>query len=127
MSAQLGPHNIIVADPPGIKIHVEAEDESHCDIGEEWYAEHIDDFLLLVGVFSEQGRRMLGEMMCAVVLPETVVVVHEAVIPVEPKIEDYAVCTDEYWQHEPFHVDGRCGLVICEPSRHCHSKSDSGE
>lgn len=58
-------------------------------------------------------------MVCTVVFPETVVVVHDPMIPVKPKVQDDAVQTDLERKPFPVHaVYGGLGVLVSEHKEH---------
>lgn len=96
VTEQLCEDDILVADPEIVEAHGQAH-QLECAVGEERDDGNVEDLLLSVGIDGEQRVGVLGEMVCAVEFPKSVVLVHEAVVPVEPEVQNDSVET---------HLDG---------------------
>ena len=113
VACKLSVHDVLVADPPLVETHREThqfhgEERGQRDTGD------VEEFLLQVGVQGEQGVRVLGQMVGAVVLPQGLEVVHDAVVPVEPEVEDDAVQACFQGQPSEVHVGGSFGFLVGE-------------
>jgi len=88
------------------------------EVGHHGDANHVEEFLFVVCVGGEGWVGVLGEVVGAVELPERIEVVHEAVVPVEPKVEDNTV--DANFKREPFPVElgGELVRVVGEVGGH---------
>ena len=90
VTSELGKDDVLMADPPLIKAHRHTH-ELHREVGHERDTSDVKELLFQVGVERQQRVRMLGEMVGAVVFPQPADVMHQAVVPIEPEVEDDAV------------------------------------
>lgn len=118
MAPDLRKGNVLVADPPFVKAHGQAEGVVQREVGHHGDADHVEEFLLVVCVGGEGWVGVLGEVVRAVELPERVEVVHEAVVPVEPEVEDDAVDADFEWEPFPVKLGGELVRVVGEVGGH---------
>lgn len=86
VSDKLSEDHVRLAKPELIKAHREAEN-LHGGIGEQRDDDDVEGFLFVVGEEGEKRRGVLGQVVGAVELPETVDFVHGAVVPVEPEVQ----------------------------------------
>lgn len=108
MTEDLGEGNVLVADPPFIEAHRQANKLKR-EVGHQRDAHHVEKLLLVVCVGGEEGVRVLGQVVGAVVLPQRTNIVHQAVVPVEEEVEDDAVEAD--FEREPLPVHHGWGLA----------------
>lgn len=94
--------NVLMADPPFVEVEGDAE-KLKGEVGHQRDADHIEELLLVVCIRGEQRVGVLGQVVGAVELPQGTDVVHQAVVPVEPEVEDDAIQAD--LEREPFPVD----------------------
>jgi len=83
---ELSEDDVGLAEPELVEAHGEAE-EFHAGVGEERDDDDVENFLLVVGEEGKERCGVLGEVMGAVELPETVDLVHGAMVPVEPEVQ----------------------------------------
>ena len=90
VSPDLCKGNILMADPPLVEAHGQAE-QLHGEVGHHGHANHVEELLLVVRVGSKEGVRVLGKMVSAVELPETADIMHESMVPIEPEVKNNSV------------------------------------
>lgn len=108
MAEQLGEDDKLMAVPPFVEAHRETHD-LETNISEKRNADHVDDLLLVVGVQGKERVGVLCQMVGSVVTPEPVSGVHDSMVPIKPKIQDYAVEAELDGQGKE--VDGQGCLV----------------
>lgn len=113
VASQLRKHNVLVADPPLVKAHGHAH-ELHRKVRQQRDAGNVENLLLRVGIQRQQRVRVLGEVVGAVKLPQAADLVHQAVVPVEPEVEDDAVEPGLERHPPPAHVGGGLGGAVGE-------------
>lgn len=123
VSSELGKHDILVADPPVVEAHGQTH-ELEGEVGHQRNASNVEEFLFMVRVEGKQWVGVLGEMVGAVVLPETANVMHQTVVPVEPEVQNDAVEADFEGQPEPTDCVGRLARSVAEEDG--HHRTDSG-
>src|SRR3954447_19010653 len=101
MSSKLRKHNIELTNMPFVETHRHTY-EFHSEISHQRDPCNIEEFLFRVRINGKKWVRVFRQMMCSVEFPETVHVVHDAVTPVEPEVQDDAVETD--FNRNPFPV-----------------------
>lgn len=87
VASQFGEDDVLVADPPLVESHRHTH-QFHSKICHEGDARDVEKLLLMVGVQRKEWVGVLGQVVGAVVFPETVHLVHQAVVPIEPEVED---------------------------------------
>jgi len=124
VSEKFGIYNELLTEPPLVEAHGKPH-KLHGYVSHERNTNNVEEFLLMVGVQTEHSVWMLCEVMCAVIFPKTVNLVHETVIPVEPKVKHDAV--ESYLQGQEQQVDGRGSLAgtIAENYRQHRAQSAS--
>lgn len=90
---KLGKHHELMTDPPLVEAHRETH-QLEAEVGQERDSGNVENLLLRIGVERQQWIGVLGKVVRAVVLPEAADVVHEAMVPVEPEIEQNTIETD---------------------------------
>lgn len=115
VSSELGEHDILVAHPPVVEPHGQTH-QFEREVGQQRNSGDVEEFLFMVRVEGEQRIGVLGEMVGAMVLPETVDIVHQTVIQVKPEVEDDAVEANFEGQPEP--ADGVGGLASSITEEH---------
>lgn len=125
VTGDLSKHNVLMAHPPRVEIEREA-DGGHAEVREQRDDGNVPNLLFLVGVESQQRVGVLCQVVRAVELPERLDLVHEAVVPVEPKVEDDSVEADLYGQQVPVDIGrGHAGAVAEEDGEErAHSRGD---
>ena len=76
--------------PPIVEAHREAHQLQRA-VRKERDNRDVENFLLGVGVDGQEWVGVLRKVMCTMELPEAVVLVHKAVVPVEPEVQDDTV------------------------------------
>lgn len=94
VTKQFREEEVVVTYPPIIESHRETKGKLHRGVGKKRNDGDIENLLLGIGVKGEKRVGMFSEMMRAVEFPESVVLVHYAVVPVEVEVEDNPVKTD---------------------------------
>lgn len=100
MATQLGKHDILVADPPLVEAHGKTH-ELEGEVSREWDDGDVEDLLFEIGVECQERVGVLGQVMRAVVFPKTADLVHESMVPVEPKVKHDAVQANFEWEPNP--------------------------
>lgn len=85
MATQFGEHDILVAYPPLVKAHRKTH-ELEREICRKWDDGDVENLLFEIGVECQERVGVLGQVMRAVVLPKTADLMHESMVPVEPKV-----------------------------------------
>lgn len=99
-------NDILRADPPLVESHRHAHEFHSCP-SEERDNSDIEEFLWFIRIQCEQWVWVFGKVVSAMMFPEAVIVVHNPVVPVEPKVENDAVKTSFEREPCPVHVH-RC-------------------
>lgn len=120
VTEKLREDNVLMADPPVIETHwkthrLEREPSHERDDGD------IEDLLFDVGIDSEERGRVLGQMVGAVVFPESVVLVHAAVVPVKPEVKDDSIESEFDWQPP---AGRRWKFAAAVGKDDCHQRSE---
>lgn len=90
VSSQLCKQHVKLTDIPLIKSHREPH-KLHCEISHQRNPDNVKELLFRVRKDCEQRIWMLGQVVCSMVLPEPVCVVHQAMVPVVVEVEDDTV------------------------------------
>ena len=90
VSPDLCKGNILMADPPLVEAHGQAE-QLHGEVGHHGHANHVEELLLVVCISSEERVRVFGKMVSAMELPETADIMHESMVPIEPEVKNNTV------------------------------------
>lgn len=67
---------------------------------------------------------MLCKVVCTVDAPKGIILMHNAVVPVEPEVEYYAIEGNLEREIKPIHLQGSFGDVVRHESSEDHSKDD---
>lgn len=102
VAQHLGEQDILVTDPSLVKAHGEAQ-HLHGREAHQRNDNDIKDFLNAVCVQRQHGTRMFREVMRAVELPKVIAVVHQTMVPVEPKVHGKTVADDLGHEPRPAH------------------------
>jgi hypothetical protein len=106
-----------LAQPPFVETYGKAADLER-EVCEEWHDGELDNFLLNAREGRQQNVRMLGKMVGPMILPETIHLVHIAMVHVEEKIQDdrvqgelgkdpWAECDRRRWSIRQAYCQGR--------------------
>ena len=112
----LSKDNVLMANPPLVKAHRESH-SLHREICHQRDTGDVEDLLLKVGVQSEQRVGVLRQVVSAVELPKMLNLVHQTVVPVEPKVQNDAIEAGLEEQPLPSHLRGRLARRIREEYR----------
>nr|POE65892.1 hypothetical protein CFP56_57582 [Quercus suber] len=124
VTKQFGEDDVLMAQPPIVETHRES-DQLHRRPSEKRDDEDVEEFLLVVCVEREERVGVLGKVVRAVVLPQAVEVMHAAVVPVKPKIEDDWVDPDlDGCPEVPVTGGGCLTHAVCD--KHSHHRSPGG-
>lgn len=116
VTSKLSKHNVLVTDPPLIKAHRHAH-QLHCEIGSDRDTEDVEELLLMVGVESEQRVRVFCEMVGTMVLPQSSHLVHQTMVPIEPKVEDDSIESNLKGKPHPVHVGRSLTCIVGQEDR----------
>nr|POE49587.1 hypothetical protein CFP56_50504 [Quercus suber]POF20065.1 hypothetical protein CFP56_52314 [Quercus suber] len=87
VAKRFGEQQELETHPAVVEAHREAHELEHA-VGEKRDTDHLDEFLLRVGVGGKHGVGVLGEMVRAVVFPQDVDLVARTMVQVEPAVEN---------------------------------------
>lgn len=113
---KLGENNILMANPPLVKAHGKSH-SLHGEVCHQGDARDVEDLLLKVGVQSEQRVGVLRQVVSAVELPKRLNLVHQTVVPVEPKVKNDAIETGLEEEPLPCHLGGHLARCVREEDR----------
>ena len=126
VASQFSKNNVFVADPPLVESH-RHHHGLHGEVGQERNTGNVPEFLLVVGVQGQERVGVLGEMVGAVELPERLGLVHDAVVDVEPKVENDTVETSFEEYPSPSQVDRSFGDVVAKDNGEDGTEDGGGQ
>lgn len=87
MPQELSENDILLADPPFMEAHGESK-TFHGSVCDQRDSHNVKEFLNMIGIGCQKRVWVLCEVMGAMELPEANIVMHQTVIPIEPKVKD---------------------------------------
>lgn len=124
VSPDLCKGNILMTDPPLIEAHGQTE-ELHGEVGHHGHANHVEEFLLVVRIGSEEGVGVFSEMVGAMELPETADVMHESMVPIEPEVKNNTIEANLERQPFPFHLRRELVGIVREVGGQDYARNSS--